>query len=114
MARKIEPGHYKLGETKEVCEDIRGDQRLCTYEYGVVKGQAANSASNRGSEPGHVYWGHLCPGALHRTKWFAYRVEIDPGTTRDARPQLLTRADDKSTAADWVLDRVGDSFSRSY
>lgn len=114
MARRIRTGHYKLGETKEDPGVEQGERRLRTFEYGVVKGRTANTASSPDKSDERTYWGHLCPDALYRTKWFVYRVEIDPGDSPDARPQLLGRFDDKETATSWLKDRYADEFTRTY
>lgn len=114
MARRIRTGHYKLGETEEVREDRQGERRLCTFEYGVVKGHTANTADPPEESDERVYWAHFCPGALYRTKWFVYRVEIDPGDSPEAQPQLLERLDDKQAATSWLENRYADEFTRTY
>ena len=114
MARRIRTGHYKLGVTEEVREVEQGERRPCTVEYGVVKGHTANTATSPDESDERAYWSHLCPGALYQTKWFVYRVEIDPGDSPDARPQLLERLDDKEAATSWLKDRYADEFTRTY
>ena len=113
MARRIRTGHYKLGETEEV-EVRQGERRLCTFEYGVVKGKTANTTGPPDESDERAYWAHICPDALYRSKWFVYRVEIDPGNSPAAQPQLLERLDDKEAATSWLKNRYGNDFTRVY
>jgi len=114
MARRIRAGHYKFGEAEEVREVRHGERRLCTVEYGVVKGNTANEASTEAESDERAYWSHFCPDALYRSKWFVYRVEVDPGDNPGARPQLLERLDDKQAAISWLKSRYADEFTRTY
>lgn len=105
MTKRVEPGHYEVGEVRQTGEGRDPRPRKCG-EYGVIKGKNIE-------ENGHLEWSHICSGILKTSRWVAYRIGPGDGG-RGTQTDLLESFDSKKDAVEWLKRKHGRRFTEEY